>query len=272
MMTTKLCNLNPRIRNAARVAKAGDLTRGLAAWGVPEQRSHRAFTLIEVLLALAILAMVLLVVYSIFHGALQLRNKADEAFDDAIPLQHTLSVMQRDLANLTVPGGTFCGPFQTTPTVGSSTATAVSHPGQQCGPVLYTASGTLDDNLPWSEMRKVTYYLVPASGGATGLDLVRSVSRNLLPVAQDESTDQRLMGGVSSLAFQFYDGTQWLDAWDSTTVSSTGTSNSLPVGIRVQLTLNQGAGQLPAAPIEMVVPVLVGASTNTAPSTVGGGG
>jgi type II secretion system protein J len=261
-------------RGGAKVSRFGFRSSGGAA-------ARRGFTLIEVLLALGVLAILMVAVHAIFHSALQLRNKTDQVFEDALPLEHTLAVMERDLANLTLPGGTLSGAFQTTPTVGTAqgsaqgstqgAAVSLGHSGQQCGPTFYTASGTLNDDLPWSEMRKVAYYLVPGSNGGAGLDLVRSVTRNLLPVLQEEYTDQRLMGGVSSLAFQFYNGTQWVDTWDSTTPDSSGSTNSLPQGIRAQLTLvTDDRGAVAQTPIELVVPVFVQPITNSTASTGGG--
>ena len=227
------------------------------------QPRSRAFTLIEVLIAILILAMVMAVVHSVFHGALQLRNKTDQAFEDAIPLQHTLTLIKRDLANLALPGGTLTGTFQTSAT--TSSKTSANHSGQQAGPSFYTASGAISDNSSWSEMQKVTYYLTPATSGGNGMDLIRSVTRNLLPVMTEEFSDQRLMGGVNALTFQFYSGSAWVDTWDSTTTSATSTTtNMLPQGIRVQLTLAAEAGKFAPAPIEMVVPVTVQTSTNSA--------
>lgn len=236
----------------------------------PHPAPCRAFTLLEVLIALLILAMVIGVAHSIFHGALQLRNQADQAFDDAIPLQHTLALIKRDMANLTVPGGTFTGTFQSSPTTSSSSST--THYGQQAGPFFYTASGTVSDTASWSEIQKIAYYLTPATNGGPGMELVRAVTRNLLPVMQEEYSDQHLLSGVENLTFQYYNGTAWVDTWDSATTTATSTTtNTLPQGIRVQLTLAAGAGKSATAPIEMVVPVCVQVSTNST-STTGGGG
>lgn len=225
-----------------------------------------AFTLLEVLLAIGILAIVMVVVHSVFHAALQLRNKTDEAFSAAIPLQHTLTLLKRDLANLTLPGGSLSGALQTTPT----NNTSLNHEGEQCGPSFHTASGTLNDSLPWSELRKVTYYLVQPTNQTPGFDLVRSVTSNLLPVNEEEYTDQRLMSGVNELTFQFYDGSTWRDDWDSANTSTYTSTNPLPAGVRVQLTLVDATGMVAQNPIEMVVPV-----TTTLPvvdSTSSGGG
>jgi len=210
-----------------------------------------AFTLLEVLLAIGILAIVMVVVHSVFHAALQLRNSTDAAFSEAIPLQHALTLLKRDLANLTLPAGTLSGVLQTTPT----NSNTLSHEGEQCGPSFYTTSGTLTDNDPWSEMRKITYYLVQPTNQTHGFDLVRSVTSNLLPVNEEECTDQRLMSGVNQLAFQFYDGGTWRDDWDGANTSTYTSTNPLPAGVRVQLTLINQSGVVARNPIEMVVPV-----------------
>ena len=249
-------------------SNAGPDSRMLSATAGRMPAATRAFTLLEVLLALIVLGVVMVAVHSVFYGALQLRNKTDQAFSDALPLQHTLTVIKRDLANLAVPGGTLSGTLQTTPTA-SSTA-SLSHYGAQCGPTFHTASGTLTEFEPWSEMRKVTYYLMPSTNNAPGLDLVRSVTRNLLPVATEEYIDQTLMSGVDDLQFLFYNGTQWVEDWDSSATTSSSQSSSVPQAVRVLLTLVNQDGVVSQNPIEMVVPVVVGAATNAASSTGGG--
>lgn len=237
-------------------------------------KRQAGFTLLEVLLALIVLGTVMVAVHSVFHGAIALRNKADAAFTESIPLERTMAVIKRDVANLVVPGGTLAGALQTSPT--TNTASSLAHLGQQCGPTFCTASGALNDLDPWSELRKVTYYLNPPTNrNMPGFDLVRSVTRNLLPVIQDDFTDQILMSGVYNLTFEFYDGNSWGADWDSTsstlattvsTDSSTTLSNSLPLGVRFQLTLIDEEGNIDQNPIEMVVPVEVQPATNTTAS------
>lgn len=234
----------------------------------PTRKRVGAFTLLEVLLAMLILSAVMVAVHSVFHAALQLRNKTDATFAEAIPLQHTLATIKNDLAGLVLPGGALSGALQTSPATNSSMN--LSHNGEQCGPMFYTATGTLNELQPWSEMRKVTYYLMPPTNDAPGRDLVRSLTRNLLPANDEEYVDQRLLSGVSQLSFQFFDGTTWHDDWDSADTSSTATTNPLPSGVRVQLTLMNKAGVIDQNPIELVVPVTVNAPTNIIASAGGG--
>ncbi len=233
----------------------------------------RAFTLLELLLAILVFAIVLGAIHVVFFSALKLRNKTSETIERSLPLQQTLSIMKRDLANLSPPGGTFSGALQSTPTVsptsGASTnATSGSNMADSQnrgnGPEFYTAVGIVDDNAPWGEIERVSYYLAQPTNNAPGMDLYRSVTRNLLPVMQGQPEDQFLMSGVDSIKFEYYDGNAWQDTWDSTQVdSATGLANNLPSAIKVELLLHPDSNVrgIPA-PVELIVPLMVMARTN----------
>ena len=212
---------------------------------------------------------------------MKLRNKTVAGFDESLPLQQTLTILKRDLANIVVPGGTLSGTLQTSANSGmnssassSSSSTSSSSSGNnssalvnngmvlgQSSPTLYTATGSLDETSPFAEVQKVSYQLVSSTNlSSTGRDLVRSVTRNLLPSLQAQAVKQPLLTGVQSITFQFHDGTLWRDSWDSTTADSA----RLPRAIKVQLQLaaEPSARTLPT-PVELVVPLLVDGGSNT---------
>ena len=234
----------------------------------------------EVLFAVAASAMVLLAIHLVFYGALRLRNKTAQAMEEAVPLQHALAIIKRDLANVVAPGGTLSGTFQTALTTGGTAPsgsmggglntggqTASGMAGQQVGPSLYTATGVIDETSPWAEIQKVTYFLVNPTNNTPGKELLRSVTRNLLPVMQEESDDQWLMSGVEDVAFLFYDGMQWIDTWDST-----ASATNLPTAIKVQIELVARETELERrTPIELVVPLGVQSRISQDAQTEGGG-
>ncbi|HEY6169489.1 MAG TPA: type II secretion system protein GspJ [Verrucomicrobiae bacterium] len=241
------------------------------------QLRARGFTLIEVLLAVVVFAIVLAAMNGVFFGALRLRNKAHEAFDTALPLQQTVGIIKRDLEGIMLPGGKFSGQFQTSPTTSSSTSTGSSTSagsstadltGERVSPDIYTCSGYIDDTSPWAEVQKVAYFLAePTNSTATapGKDLVRSITHNLLPVLTDDPVQQPLLSGVESFALTYYDGTSWTETWDSTTATN------LPNAIKVQITLAQEKNQRSTlAPIEFIVPVMVQRRTNSTQQATGG--
>ena len=232
----------------------------------------RAFTLLEVLLAVAVFAIVLLAMHGVFYGALRLQQKTVKAIEASLPLQQTLAVLKRDLAGLVVPGGTLFGALQTTATASTNSATntfsvmdpSATQPGAGAilqglaSPAFYTASGIISDTAPWGEVSKVYYYLAEPTNHTLGKDLFRAVTRNLLPTIQEQADDQWLMSGVDYVFFSFYDGTQWLETWDSTAAAT-----PLPEAIRVHLQLaSEETRRVLPEPIELIVPVMVQSATN----------
>ena len=229
-------------------------------------RCPRGFTLMEVLIAVVAFAIVLAAINGVYYGAIRLRNKTTTGLEQALPLEHATAIIKRDLANIVLPGGTFSGALQT----GSTSNRIVG----QSSPSFYTSRGLIDDTSPWGDVQRVSYLLLDSTNHANGKDLIRSVSRNLLPVLQDQPEQQWLMTGLQQMTFLFYDGSQWRDSWDSTTPDlTTGLSNSLPKAVKVQIQLlpeGTGRGRQREVPIELVVPITVQARTNQAQPTTGG--
>jgi type II secretion system protein J len=219
----------------------------------------RAFTLMELLLALGIFAVVLVAINTIFYGALRLRAAGSRAVDAVQPIQQTMSVLRHDLLNTIPPSGGLAGDFK----LGafSSTLDMSTINGLQ----FYTTTGPVSDDAPWGDIQLVTYQLRDSTEtGATGKDLVRTVTRNLLPSSSQDATDQWLMGNVTSLEVDGYDGSDWQTSWDT----SQGNTN-LPTAVRVliQLSSNNGPG---AQPLEIIVPLNIQSRTNQTTGATGG--
>ncbi len=226
------------------------------------QLKRSAFTLIEIMIAVAAFAIVLAAINTIFYTALRLRNSTTAAIEKALPMEHALGIIKRDLANLVLPGGTMSGTFST-----SSTSNSVAG---QSSPSFYTASGVIDETSTFAEVQRVSYMLVASTNNGIGRDLVRSVSRNLLPTLQSQYEQEPLMSGVQTLTFLYHDGSQWRDSWDSTIENTTtGVSNGLPAAVKVQLLLatensSGSRGGSRDVPIELVVPLVMQQRTNQA--------
>lgn len=235
-------------------------TRGLhhRGAGSPGWRhaGRRGFTLLELLLATAIGAIVLLVINATFFGALRLHNTTHEKIDDDLVVQRALGVVRKDLAGIMVPANpqattaTFAGQLVSQ----SLTTNDMDVNAERITPDLYTSSGKIDGWTPYGEVQMVSYYLAPAPDGAPTKNLVRVLTRNLLPAAEALTEDQTLLTGVMAAAISYFDGENWLDTWDTTT------SSTLPAAIKFSLVL---APRSPAmtradpAPIEVLVPVIV---------------
>lgn len=235
-----------------------------------------AFTLIEILIAVAAFAIVLAAINTIYYTALRLRNSTTAAIEKALPMEHAFGVIKRDLSNLVLPGGTLSGSFSTT-----STSNSVAG---QSSPSFYTTTGVIDETSPFAEVQRVSYLLVASTNGPMSRDLVRATSHNLLPTLQDLNEQEWLLSGVQTLTFLYHDGSQWRESWDpATEMLTTGVSNGLPAAIKVQIQMAKedgasGSRRSRDVPFELVVPIVVQQRTNqagqavAAATTAGGGG
>jgi type II secretion system protein J len=231
-------------------------------------RAARGFTLIEVLLALAICAIVLVAINAVFATAVRLRDKTCTAVEEALPVGRALDMLRRDLKGAVGPGGFLAGDFKCgAPTVGASMGLSGEAGGG--GLDFFTSTGMIGDNGPWGDLQEVFYELkAPTKRDQGGMDLVRCVNRNLLATATPTPDTQWLMSHVETLQFDCYDGQQWRTTWDT----STGDTN-LPtaVRVRIQLSAKEGEDVSRQQPLEMIVSLVSQTLRTNQTSSAGGG-
>ncbi len=209
-----------------------------------------AFTLIEVLMAIGIFAIVLAAINTVFFAGLRLREKTTNMLEDSLPTDRAVMVMKRDLAGILPPG--------VLPGVMSSD-TSVPGITQSVALEIYTSTGLVGPDAPWGDVQKVDYSLqIPTNGtGHPGQDLVRSVTRNLLASDTQTPASESLLTDVQSLKFSYYDGTNWNDTWSAT-------QSNIPTAIRVSIDFaTTPTDKSLKVPIQITVPVVMQALTNS---------
>jgi type II secretion system protein J len=214
------------------------------------------FTLLELILATAIGAVVLLVINTTFFAALRLHNTTHDSIDEDLVVHRTLNIIRRDLAGVMIPPS----PTTTNARLSGQLTTEVASTNdldgssERISPDIFTNSGRIDGWSSFAEVQMVSYYLSPAADGSPTKDLVRVVTRNLLPVLESTTENQILLTRVAAAGVSYFDGENWLDIWDS------ATTRTLPAAIKFSLMLeprDRMAARSDAAPIELIVPVLV---------------
>jgi len=214
---------------------------------------NHGFTLMELLIATMIAAVVLAAMNTAFYAALHLRSSTTSAVDNSIPFNHVISMIKADLRGILITGGTMAGPIESPGTENVNNQTTLLD--------IYTTTGVIRDDLPWGDVQKVSYLLKNPTGvlRPVGQDLVRAVSRNLLASTQPDISEQSILSGVNLMQFSFYDGTNWQTTWDST--------NSIapfPQAIKVEIEFAKNdSGKQNMLPIQIVVPVITQESTNS---------
>jgi len=223
-----------------------------------------AFTLLEVMLALMVSAIVLAAIGGVFYSAIRLRDRTTAMLDESTPLHQALTYLRRDLQGALPPSGiyTIAGDFKNEQLSGGI--------GQSFRLQFFTSSGVINDNSPWGEVQHISYELRDPLSRTTanGRELIRTVTRNILATGMQDQQDQFLLGNVSGLEFACYDGYNWRDSWDT----SLGDTN-LPAAIRVRLQLGGESGfdSRNQQPFEMIVPLLCQSRTNQIATTSAGG-
>jgi general secretion pathway protein J len=209
--------------------------------------AHAAgFTLIEVLIASTISAVLIVAMYAVFQGSLSLRESTYERVESALPRSYASQALRRDFAAMTPPSGILSGPLLGERNEENTRRTDSIE--------FYTASAAVATGEPWGDIQKVEYRLSdnePASA-ERGRDFVRVVTRNLLATTIEEPPEQGLLTGVESLEFSYYDGDAWEDSWDST-----AHQDESPQAVRVRIEFAVGEGEMRGArPFESVIEVV----------------
>jgi type II secretion system protein J len=210
--------------------------------------NQKAFTLVEMILAIGVAALVLVAVNAVLFTALHLREVTTGVVDAATPVDQAFTFLRRDLQCVVTPtNGTskfLSGSFK----AGTVNSTGVSEP---VAVEMFTATGALGVSAPWADIQRVTYELKNSTAVSGQRDLYRSVLRNLLATTTPVVNDQLMLTGVASVKFSCYDGTQWNDAWD--TSNPTSATTNLPVAVRVEIQMAGSDKNM--EPIQLVVPI-----------------
>ena len=232
--------------------------------------NRRAFTLIELVLAMAASAILLMAIYGFFSNAVHLRNDLLDRTREARVRARAAGVIRNDLRNAIVSGGTLAATL-----TGSQQSPGGGFPGY----LKFTTTTMPDaDEVPSPDVQQVEYYIVTdpdATEPKSGM-LVRAATRNLLATTSETPTEEPLLAGIESMEVAFFDGADWQDSWtytaaSTTTATTTGTSGSttLPEAVRVRLhPARKAAGDFVPAPIEVLVPWTVQAAIEP-PATTG---
>lgn len=223
-----------------------------------KRKDARAFTLIEVLLAVGIFAIVLFAINTVFFSALKLERATNRAVDARAPLNQALAILRQDLQGAVQPMTNSTLLPRDFKSGGSSSF------GSKSGSSLefYTTTGVISDDAPWSDLQKVRYELVASTDRANskGQDLVRVVTRNVLATSTTQEEEQTLVGDVESVEFLCYNGSAWRSTWDSS-----GGDAGLPLAVRlsIQLAANDPSVRISREPLELLVPITTQALTNS---------
>jgi prepilin-type N-terminal cleavage/methylation domain-containing protein len=188
-------------------------------------RARGGFTLIEVMLASVMAAMILLAVYAVFSRAIRLRDSATERMRTYQLRARASRTIRQDVQNAWISGGVLASVLDGSPSGSDGLEAAVP------GYLKFTTTTGKDtaDDL-YGDVQQVEYYIAKdgtSSGAKQSGKLVRILTRDLLDTNnQQNETQQLVLAGVQSFTVSFYDGTTWQDSWQYTSSAAANAANS----------------------------------------------
>lgn len=203
--------------------------------------STRAFTLMEVLMAVFACAMILTSIYGILSRAVHSRDDATERTRESRLRARAASVLRNDLQNSLVSGGILAATLE-----GSAAASQSRFPGHLR---FTTTTGRFSPNEPLGDLQEVEYYVASDSESENpdaGV-LIRATHRDLLATVRAASNEERLLQNVEAMEVEFYSEGQWSDSWEVPDTEST-----LPDAVRVRIQQAAAENAAAPAPIEIV--------------------
>ena len=196
------------------------------------RRLHeQAFTLIEVLVALAILAILSTLIYGTFSQSHTVSTRLEATSEKYRAVQQLFQIMLDDLtgAYYLEPTGTDQTPI--TVFIGQSPGAMNSLSESQ--PLLrFTSLGhrRWQPNSTETDLSLVEYQ-IKKDATSDLLTLLHREETNLLSTAVASMEEYELAEGLKEFSLRFFDGTDWSDSWDSTA------KKGLPQAVEVKFVL-----------------------------------
>lgn len=218
------------------------------------RRRQSGFTLLELVLATTTAAMLALALYVSMNVAVNAQRSANATADPARETAIVADLIARDFESVPPPTGILSGTFIGTPGSGRSGANDT---------VTFFCFDSGTGSEPFDSIQRVELGL---RTDVTPAALVRRVQRHLLAATEPEPIEEVLCQGVVSFALRYFDGTSWLDAWDSTQAG-----DILPQAVQLSLVLEHPDRRSPQAPrltrVTRVVPLSCYAPAETEEAT-----
>lgn len=251
-------------------------TRQPNIFNQPARRAARGFTLLELLVALAMAGIIAVALYSTLRIAFKAQSSAHAAVEPVRTAELALSLLRADLegalpaksvsldgrqgsqTDASVVPSTLAGPFLGTPAGGGGSGAGDELEFYTTGnPMASVGTGAVGAGamgmgggiaaqqqalgaVGAGEVRRVIITAVPDPAGSRdrpALMVVRRVTENLLAPVEQPPADEILCRGVSGFRLRYFDGFQWVDSWDSTQYE-----DQIPPAVEVTIELERPRG------------------------------
>jgi len=202
--------------------------RGILLEALSHLTTRRAFTLLEMLIALTLMSIIAASLYASLNIGFKARDSIRSAIEPVRRAHLALELLRGDLQAALPPAGILAGEFVGQDIVdenGRDADTLLLHAADRAAPASGLACG----------VRKVELALSAASD-KTEPALVRRTTTQLLAPETPAPVEEVLCRNVARFNLRYFDGTNWVDEWNSTTQG-----NLLPLAVEAAIELRDEA-------------------------------
>lgn len=223
-------------------------------------RRGAGMTLLELLVAVSILATISGLLYGTFSRALAARSYATAAIDRYARARAAIDWLQDDLEGAystgLYPTGAkrfFSSGRADAPTLGGAPLIDITTTSARGTTALVGAILDVDGPRDRGDQVRVLYHLEtppePSEAETDGFDLVRYEHRPPIDVELKDASRAVVARGIASITLRFFDGTAWSDNWDA---SASATDKGRPPPAMVQIRVRLADADEPAELVSAV--------------------
>jgi len=189
-----------------------------------ERYDNRGFTLIELLIAMTMMSIIAASLYTSMSIGFKARESAERVVEKGRAGEIAMELIKGMVSSAMVPNGVLAGEFK-----GTSTTDEKGNEADTLS--FYTAAYTPKEGEIACDIEKIEIGTDVRENTDERI-IYRKTTTNLLSSKTLDPAEEVLCGGVRSLTLQYYNGTDWVDSWDSTE-----NSNKLPKAVKATIVL-----------------------------------
>ena len=182
------------------------------------------FTLLELLVAMALMNVIAVALYSSMHIAFKTKKNTLASLEPYQSITPIFEIIRNDLTSAMNPNGILAGAFvgENVPFTNLQDADTLS---------FYSSAYQPKENELTSNVIHIQYGL-ETDYERDQIVLKRLTFKNILSPTAIEPDQEVIARNIAGFDIQYYDGTSWLDAWDSNEQDQT-----LPWGVRITISI-----------------------------------
>ena len=185
-------------------------------------KDNRAFTMLELLIAMAMMSIIALSLYTSLNLGFKAKEHSEEAVDTRRSARIVMDLLRQEIISALPPKGVLAGKFEGTDGHDNSGNESDSL-------VFYSAAYNPEDDEIAGDIIKVQISLEDIENSNEKI-LVRDITKNLLSPKTLDPQEDVLCTRIRSLNMRYYDGYDWKDEWDSG-----NNDDSLPEAVEIKL-------------------------------------